>query len=368
MSNMYLIGVVASSACMMITGFILAMVKTPDDARAVKLRRAKHALTVAVFILCGLNILQMTMDDEGTVSYLGACFALSMSYLQAMLFTMALLVLIRPEEVTRRIVGLHLAAIIAVDAVLIGSFFLLKEQTFLYIYEFGVFLYLLQLSYYIHWLRRSRTLFLAQIEQYYEEEEISRSMRWVYVLFWAAITVALLALLMMLNNRLVDMSLTILLALFYAFFAACFINYSLSAPIILPVLFNSPTDAMLGATPKERRGRHEAKRSELEQWINDKGYLRNDMAVADIARQVGMSVDDMHSYFRNVVGEEFRTWRVRRRIDEARQLMADHPDYSTTQIYRLCGFNDRTYFYQQFLRFTGSAVADYREHCSDEKA
>ena len=356
MDNIYLIGIVAASACMMITGFMLAIVKLPDDVRNQKLQLAKHALTVAALILGALNLVQVFMDDEGAMPHLGTCLALAVSYLQAMLFTMALLVLLRPEAVTRRVVGTQFAAILAADAVLIGSFFALPLHIYLYIYAIGVGLYLLQLAYYIGWLRTSRTLFLQQIEQYYEEEEISRSMRWVYVLFWAAIAVALLALLMILNNRMVDLCLTVVLAFFYAFFAACLINYGFSAPVILPAIYSlSPTVA-----PKGRVASKPSERSLLEQWIREKGYLKSDLAVADIAAEVGMSVDELHTYFRDVVGEEFRTWRVRRRIDEARQQMADHPDYSTTQIYRLCGFNDRSFFYQQFLRFTGTTVPNYR--------
>ena len=359
MSSMYLIGVVAASACMIITGLILAMVNTPSDGRASKLRKAKHTLTAAVLILGTMNIVQMGIDRQGSVNYLGACFALSMSYLQAMLFTMALLVLIRPEVVTRKRVTLQLATILTIDAVLIGSFFLLNKRTFLYIYGIGVFLYLLQLAYYVRRLRQSRIMFLQKIEKYYEEDEISRSMRWVYVIFRGAIIIALLALLMMLNNRIVDVILTVVFALFYAFFAACFINYSLSAPIILPAIYGTP--GVPPATVPDRNTLPTKERSHLEQWIKDKGYLNKDMAVVDIANQVGISVDDLHQYFRDVVGEEFRTWRVRCRINEARQMMLDHPDYSTAQIYRFCGFNDRSFFYQQFRRFTGTSVADYRK-------
>lgn len=369
MGNIYMIGVVAASASMLITGLILTMVKTPGDGRAAKLRQAKRALTAAVLILGVLNIVQMGVDNRGAVSHLGACFALSMSYLQAMLFTTALLVLIRPEEVTRRVVTLQFVAIFMVDTLLIGSFFLLPVHTFLYIYWLGVVLYLLQLAFYVRWLRRSRTLFQRQIEQYYEDEEISRSLRWVYVIFWAAIAVALLALLMMLNNLMVAMTLTILFAIFYALFAACLINYSLSAPVILPAIYSqSPAPSAIETeSSKEQGKRLTVSTDKMEQWIKDKGYLGKDKAVAEISAQVDMSVDELHQYFRDVIGEEFRTWRVRRRIDEARRLMAEHPEYSTAEIGRYCGFNDRSFFYHQFLRFTGSTVADYRQQLAGQQ-
>ena len=74
-----------------------------------------------------------------------------------------------------------------------------------------------------------------------------------------------------------------------------------------------------------------------------------------------MSIVQLHQHFRDVVGEEFRTWRIRKRIEESIQLMDDHPEYPTSQIVQMAGFKDRSYFYLQFQRFTGMTVQDYRE-------
>lgn len=370
--NIYLHVMVAAASCMLITGLLLALVKSPSDGRASKFRAAKYALTVSVLVLGSLNLVQLSFDSSGSVSFLGPCIALAVGYLQSMLFTMALLVLIRPEEVTFRVVIIQLGVILVAASLLVGAFFLLPRATFLYVYELGIVAYLLQLAFYIHWFRRCRRVFLNHIRQYYEEDEIERSMWWVYIIFWAALAVGLLSLLMMFNHRVIDMCLTVALAVFCTLLAACFINYGLTAPIILPAIYSpaedsSPAGEEAPSSPqplaKKPVARKTAapKQSKLELWIANKGYLDNELAVADIAAKVDMTVDQLHRYFREVVGEEFRTWRVRRRIDEAKQLMAEHPELPTTQIGKLCGFNDRSFFYQQFLRFTNESVADYRQ-------
>lgn len=41
----------AASSCMIVTGLILAVVKTPADGRTTKYRVAKYGLTVAVLVL-----------------------------------------------------------------------------------------------------------------------------------------------------------------------------------------------------------------------------------------------------------------------------------------------------------------------------
>ena len=112
----------AASCCMMVTGIILATVKTPSGKGTTKLRRAKYGLTTAVVVLGGLNIMQIGIDPDGDVLYLGSCIALAISYFQAMMFTMIVLVLISPEEVTRRRVAVQLATILCIDTLLIGTF------------------------------------------------------------------------------------------------------------------------------------------------------------------------------------------------------------------------------------------------------
>lgn len=348
----YLYVMVAAACCLFVTGLILALVKAPSDVHNTKYRVMKHTLTVAVLILGALNLVQVMFDDNGVVSYLAPCLSLAVGYLQAMLFTMALMVLIRPSEVTWRTVGIQLGIILAVDTCLIGAFSLLSPHNFIYVYELGIILYLLQLAFYVWWFHRSRKIFISQIRRFYEEEEIERSLWWVNVIFWTALTVGVLSLLMAFNDRTVDMWLTIALVLLYALFAVCVINYGLSAQVILPAIYQETTKQVASSNPTEL--------SKLEIWVREKGYLETTKPVKTIAAEVGMSVEQFQRYFRDVMGEEFRTWRVRRRIDEAKRLMAEHPDYSTSKIGKLSGFNDRSFFYQQFRRITGVSVSTYR--------
>ncbi|MBQ7494536.1 MAG: hypothetical protein IJT75_02030 [Bacteroidaceae bacterium] len=55
----------AASSCMIVTGLILATVKTPADERTAKYRVAKYGLTVAVLVLGILNMVQIGFDPDG---------------------------------------------------------------------------------------------------------------------------------------------------------------------------------------------------------------------------------------------------------------------------------------------------------------
>ena len=349
----------AAACCMLITGFILALVKSPADERAAKFRLAKWTLTGAVLLLGLINLIQVLIDAEGEMSYLGPCIALAIGFVQAMLFTNSLMTLIRPQLVTKRIISMQAAVIVLIDTVLITCYVLLPTEKFLYIYFPTVVLYLVQLAYYILWFHREYKVFYHQIEQFYEEDEILRSTSWIRLIFITAVIVALLSLLMLFNERYIDLGLTIALALLYALFAASFVNYGLSAPVILPAIYTNDQP--------QPSGRSKTDMSQLELWIKSKGYLNSQLAVSDIARQTGITVEQLHQYFRDVIGEEFRTWRIRRRIDEAKRIMTEHPELSTTNIGKHCGFNDRSFFYQQFQRFTSVSIAQYRKQISPKE-
>ena len=355
MNKLYFSVMLAASCSMIITGIILAFVKSPFDERAAKFRIAKHGLTVAVLVLGVLNLLQIGIDPGADIKHLPGCIALAVSYFQAMIFTMAVLVLIRPAEVTLKFVIIQVVAIFFMDAVLFTSFFLLPLNLFFYVYELGILLYIVLLIFYTRKYLQCNKRFKEQITAYYEEEEIERGLRWLNIVFWVALSVGVLSLLMLIGNKEIDLCLTVALALFYAMLAACFINYALSTPVILPAI--SENLKTVTTNTKKDAGHHPDK---LIAWIDKGGYLNTLMAVEDIANELNMTVSQFRLYFKKVIGEDFRTWRVKKRIEHAQQIMAEQPDFPVTKVAQESGFNDRSYFYQQFQIHTGMSVSDYR--------
>ena len=163
MNKLYFSVMLAASCSMIITGIILAFVKSPFDERAAKFRIAKHGLTVAVLVLGILNLLQIGIDPGADIKHLPGCIALAVSYFQAMIFTMAVLVLIRPAEVTLKFVIIQVVAIFFVDAVLFTSFFLLPLNFFFYVYELGILLYIVLLIFYTRKYLQCNKRFKEQI-------------------------------------------------------------------------------------------------------------------------------------------------------------------------------------------------------------
>lgn len=363
--ELYFTVMLAASSCMVATGGILAAVKTKYDEARAKYRMAKTWMTTAVLALGGLNIMQIIIDPNGDWDYLTGCITLAISYLQAMLLTMVVLVFISPKVVTLRLVMSQLVVITLMDVMLLGSLFLLPTHVFLYIYGLGIAVYIVMLVIYTRWYLRSYRWFRRQIADYYEDDEIEHGLRWLSAIFWVGLAVGLLAMLMLMGRRDFDMYLTVVFAVFYAFLTACFINYELCTPIVLPALTAEPVGSTSVGDPTaladyQATGNEADASKGLKAWIKQRGYLDTQKAVNDIVRELNITTDQFHRYFQDVEGEDFRTWRVRKRVNYAQELMEQHPDWPVTRIAQASGFNDRSWFYQQFLRFAGTSVSSYR--------
>lgn len=87
-------------------------------------------------------------------------------------------------------------------------------------------------------------------------------------------------------------------------------------------------------------------------WIDRRGYLEPYRNVPEAARAIGTTTGLLTAYFLQRYGEDFRVWRSRVRIREAKSLMLSRPELSIAEIGRRVGILDRSNFTNQFKRFT----------------
>ncbi|MCQ2143289.1 MAG: helix-turn-helix domain-containing protein [Bacteroidales bacterium] len=106
----------------------------------------------------------------------------------------------------------------------------------------------------------------------------------------------------------------------------------------------------------------------LEQWVADKKYREYDKSRQEIAAELKTTTDMILLYFNMKVGVDFRTWRTRLRIEDAKQLLLDEPDTSISTISERCGFSDRSNFHKQFTSIVGCSPKAFREANPPQKA
>ena len=96
-------------------------------------------------------------------------------------------------------------------------------------------------------------------------------------------------------------------------------------------------------------------------WLKDKGWRVPVRTLGEAAERLGTDTGLLHRYFKERVGMDFRTWRTRLRLEDAKRMLLEHPERQAAEIARLVGFSNRSNFARQFLAHTGCTPAKWME-------
>lgn len=95
-------------------------------------------------------------------------------------------------------------------------------------------------------------------------------------------------------------------------------------------------------------------------WRQQKGFATSELNSSTLASRLGIAKRLLVQYLREVEGKTFRVWLSDLRLEEAKQLIIEHPDYSNESIAEACGFS-RSHLQVKFKESTGLTTNDWRE-------
>ena len=99
----------------------------------------------------------------------------------------------------------------------------------------------------------------------------------------------------------------------------------------------------------------------LKVYVERKGWREPVRTVGEAAARLGTDTRTLHRYFLQRVGLDFRTWRTRLRLEDAKRLLAENPALPPADAARLTGFSNRSNFSRQFLAYTGLTPAQWQK-------
>ena len=88
--------------------------------------------------------------------------------------------------------------------------------------------------------------------------------------------------------------------------------------------------------------------------------LASQLTLSEVAKHTGLSRTYFSSWFKEKTGENFSDYLTRRRIERAKDLLRQHPEYRIYEIASLIGFQNEKYFSRLFKNLTGDSPRDYR--------
>ena len=99
----------------------------------------------------------------------------------------------------------------------------------------------------------------------------------------------------------------------------------------------------------------------LSAWLEDKGWRVPVRTVGEAAERLDTDTGTLHAYFKERMGMDFRTWRTRLRLEDAKRMLLEHPEMEAAEAGRRAGFSNRSNFARQFLAYTGMTPMEWRD-------
>lgn len=102
-------------------------------------------------------------------------------------------------------------------------------------------------------------------------------------------------------------------------------------------------------------------------WVAEKRYCQPDISLADVAEEFGVSVEALSYFFSVVVGQRFTSIRKKLRLEEARRIICEHPEYKIVMVANIVGIQDKCNFRKQFHEVYGYSPSEWQRRCAQMK-
>jgi AraC-like DNA-binding protein len=291
--------------------------------------------------------------------------------LQATLFVISLITLINPNFVTKIYLYKQLAPVLILTILYIlfctilgdlqihtiADLIRYKFHPVMIIRELFLFYYIFQLVYLTRLFFRQTKLFGSEMANYFSECS-SACLPWVKYSFYAALSVgigALLSCFMFADSWIFIF--TVIYTFFYLGFGIYYIQYPRKFIYIEPAIYppNSSTDKV--PNNKKRLVWDELKNK----VITDKYYLTLGVNIEDMAQYLKIGRTTLSTFINNEEGMNFNVWINSLRVEEAKKLLTNYPEYSLSQVSELVGYSEPSNFSRQFKLITNESPSVWRQ-------
>lgn len=98
----------------------------------------------------------------------------------------------------------------------------------------------------------------------------------------------------------------------------------------------------------------------LDRWKANAHYREHNLTLGIVARQMGVPQRQLQEWLRQSEYGKLAGLVTTLRIEEAKRVLKEHPDWSTESVANYCGFSSREYFHRTFRQMTGMTPANFQ--------
>lgn len=185
-------------------------------------------------------------------------------------------------------------------------------------------------------------------------DNIASYIRWMSILTWWAIIYGVgCSLLTFLPDRYVFLWILSSIA-FYVYIFVSYTNYLLNYDRVEQILETSAEYAeMPENTPDSVPSYYADIRERLEKWTGEHGYTRPNLTLEDLAGILDTNRTYLSSCIRSTYGVSFREWITGLRLEYAKRMLLEHPEYTVAAVSESAGFASLSYFTKIFREKEG---------------
>lgn len=361
----------------MLGGMLATTTILPEDGLE-KLRKARNILVPSYFVLALLSLVCCFTGYDRRIEPASTLFVASF---QALLFTMSMLVFIRPGEVRWSTVFRQAGAIAVAGATLFITLFCFTDY-YLWFFYTGIAAYIIQLIIYTRKFTQAYRKTVQEVEDYYDEDEENR-LTWVKTGFYSALAVGVMAISVLFFTDWYKFFVP-LYVLYYSFMVMWFVNYYRRMKFAIPVIVAVPPEAKVYATPietdmvetgksvKEDREtpetifltKEQLLKEKLQKYVDEKEYCEKDIPSGIVVDSFGVPQSFFRQYMKDHYGMDFRPWRKELRLREAARLFTENPGYTIEEVCEMVGYNNSGNFNRDFKKMMEMTPKTYcRQIC-----
>ena len=360
-----------------VLAFLLFLINVPNSEHSRKLVKAKNTIAMCFFISSILFFVCYTYSGIQDYEVFSSLMMFVVTAISSAILSFSLMNLL--EEGDNDKFYLNVAIIVIFSCILMRSFWMEPGPLRTFILAESVILFIINCIIHIVLFHRTYLRSVQKIEQYYDEEE-NNKMKWIRFCYVMMMLTEMFVLVYMLLPRGFMKVYTIWYALFMLYFSANFISFLGSNKLLLDAFAYKTLSGqeILERIERRKRMKKGAKDSQvtdsqltelemnkidrsLAQWVKEKKFRAYDKTREEIAKELNTSKELLHMFFVTRMSVDFKTWRTRLRIEEAKSLLLDNPEMSINIVAELSGFSDRSNFHRQFTKIVGCSPKQWRE-------
>ena len=360
-----------------VLAFLLFLINVPNSEHSRKLVKAKNTIAMCFFVSSILFFVCYTYSGIEDYEVFSSLMMFVVTAISSAILSFSLMNLLEDGDNDKFFINVTIIAIFS--CILMRSFWMEHGAMRWAILIGSVVLYIVNCIIHIVLFHRTYLRSVQKLEQYYDEEE-NNKMKWIRFCYIMMMLTQMFVLVYMLLPRGFMKVYTIWYVLFMLYFSANFISFLGSNKLLLDAFAYKTLSGqeIMERIQRRKRMKKGAKDAQpldsiiteqemnkiqhaLDKWVKEKRYREYDKTREQIAKELKTTKEMLHMFFVTRMSVDFKTWRTRLRIEEAKVLLLENPEMSINIVAELSGFSDRSNFHRQFTKIVGCSPKQWRE-------